>query len=63
MLWNDKKKIIITVNVFSEYGETHPFTWGQNFKIIMYYAHYARLLTKLQDVELDTLSNWVKFLR
>ena len=44
-----------------KYREFHSFSWKYNFKLIMdSVEEYARKWTKQEEVELDTLSEWVK---
>ena len=44
-----------------KYREPQSFTWRQNFDIIMNSCEeYARRWTKREEVELDTLSEWLK---
>ena len=44
-----------------KYREPVSFSWHQNFKIIMDACEeYARRWAKKEDVEVDTLSEWVK---
>ena len=44
-----------------KYREPVSFSWHQNFNIIMDACEeYARRWTKKEDVEVDTLSEWVK---
>ena len=44
-----------------KYREPVSFSWHQNFNIIMdVYEEYARRWAKKEDVEVDTLSEWVK---
>ncbi|XP_070575253.1 cytochrome P450 1A1-like isoform X3 [Ptychodera flava] len=45
-------------------GEPRRINWNHNFKIIMdSVEEYARKWAKREDVELDTLSEWVKSMR
>ena len=45
----------------SKYREPVSFSWHQNFDIIMDACEaYARRWAKKEDVELDTLSGWIK---
>ena len=47
-----------------KYREPAPFTWRQNFKIIMDACEdYARRWAKKEDVDIDTLSEWIKSIR
>ena len=47
-----------------KYREAQPFTWGQNFKILMdSVEEYARTWAKREKVEVDTLSEWIKSIR
>ncbi|MCU7801424.1 MAG: hypothetical protein KZQ70_15165, partial [gamma proteobacterium symbiont of Lucinoma myriamae] len=47
-----------------KYREPQSFTWRQNFKIIMDSVEdYARRWAKLEEVEENTLSEWVKAVR
>ena len=44
-----------------KYREPRSFTWKQNSKLILdSVEEYARLWAKNEDVEIDTLSEWVK---
>ena len=44
-----------------KYRERHSFSWKYNFKLIMdSVEEYARKWAKQEEVELDTLSEWVK---
>ena len=44
-----------------KYREPHSFSWKYNFKLIMdSVEEYARKWAKQEEVELDTLSEWVK---
>ena len=45
----------------SKYTEPVLYSWHQNFDIIMDACEeYARRLAKKEDVEVDTLSEWIK---
>ena len=47
-----------------KYREPQPFTWKQNFKIIMdSVEEYARSWSKREDVSTSTLSEWIKAIR
>ena len=47
-----------------KYREAQPFSWGQNFKLLMdSVEEYARLWANREEVEVDTLSEWVKSVR
>ena len=47
-----------------KYREPQAFTWRYNFKIIMESVEaFARDWTKQEEVEVDTLSEWVKSIR
>lgn len=47
-----------------KYREPRSFTWHKNFNIIMNSCEeYARRWAKREEVELDTLSEWIKSIR
>ena len=48
-------------DILSKYREPRSFTWKQNSKLILdYVEEYARRWAKKEDVEVDTLSEWLK---
>ena len=56
---NDKLRDLLRKG--PKFREPVSFTWHQNFDIIMDACEaYARQWTKKEDVELDTLSEWIK---
>ena len=47
-----------------KYRESPSFTWKYNFKLVMdAIEDYARTWAKQEDVEIDTLSEWLKSIR
>jgi len=47
-----------------KYREPQPINWNPNFKILMdSIEDYARKWAKQEEVELDTLSDWVTYIR
>ena len=56
---NDKLRDLLRKG--PKYREPVSFSWHQNFDIIMDACEaYAKRLAKKEDVELDTLSEWIK---
>ena len=56
---NDKLRDLLRKG--PKFKEPVSFSWHQNFDIIMdAYEAYARQWAKKEDVELDTLSEWIK---
>ena len=52
------------IQVYPKYREARTFTWKYNFKLIMdSIEDYARAWTKQEEVEVDTLSEWIKSIR
>ncbi|KAK3103876.1 hypothetical protein FSP39_022583 [Pinctada imbricata] len=59
---NDKLRELLKKG--PKYRESLSFTWNQNVKIIMDSCEeYARRWAKKEDVQLDTLSEWIKSIR
>ena len=59
---NDKLRKIISKG--PKYREQKSFTWSHNFKIIMdSVEEYARSWAKREDVEVETLSEWVRSIK
>ncbi|KAK3085885.1 hypothetical protein FSP39_010004 [Pinctada imbricata] len=59
---NDKLRELLKKG--PKYRESMFFTWNQNVKIIMDSCEeYARRWAKKEDVQLDTLSEWIKSIR
>ena len=59
---NDKLRELLKKG--PKYRESMSFTWNQNVKIIMDSCEeYARRWAKKEDVQLDTLSEWIKSIR
>ena len=47
-----------------KYRQPQPFNWNHNFKLLMDSVEdYARRWTKREEVEVDTLSEWLKAVR
>ncbi|KAK3087212.1 hypothetical protein FSP39_003163 [Pinctada imbricata] len=58
---NDKLRELLKKG--PKYRESMSFTWNQNVKIIMDSCEeYARRWAKKEDVQLDTLSEWIKLI-
>ena len=54
-------KLLRSLRTGPQFREPVSFSWHQNFDIIMDACDaYARQLAKKEDVELDTLSEWIK---
>ncbi|KAK3100202.1 hypothetical protein FSP39_016165 [Pinctada imbricata] len=59
---NDKLRELLKKG--PKYRESMSFTWNQNVKIIMDSCEeYARRWAKKEDVQLNTLSEWIKSIR
>ena len=55
---NNKLRVVLLKG--PKYGEQRYFTWKQNSHLMDSVEEYARQWAKLEDVEAETLSEWLK---